>query len=519
MKSFFNLGREGEKELNRNLLLGLLLFAFLLRLPFIFYPEVIRNDGAEYIRHAKLILSGHWTEGKAPPLYPVLIALSHAVIPDWERAGILISILFGTFLVLPVFYLGKDIFDRQVGIISGLVVVVHPFLNSYSGSVLTESTYYFLAAIIVLAGWYAFTRGRIREVIAFGFLVSLAYLTRPEGIGFLIVFCFWILLVSPSGEGRKWTKRVGIILLAIFCVLLLSAPYLIQIRKETGRWGITKKFAISVESTSKEEGPESIAGFTKKKEISLLALVKNPLTVIQKVGVGFFQSLYVFQQAYNPLLFFFALVALIFFGSTPASAKGNLYLFAYFFFFLGLVLPFLWIARRYASQMIPVAIPWGAFGFVHCLRWCSSRFRESSLQKKIPVFLTAVLVVGLYVQGWPTQNRDFRMIQKEAGLWMRDHLPKGQKMMSKMGQESFYAEEAWVRLPEKSYQEILSEARTKGVRYLVIDENIEKDSPGFLEQAKSGELKPLLELKRKNRYMIVFEILESSSLLLQSEGQ
>ncbi len=519
MEPFVNFLGQEKKRLYPNLLLGLLLFAFLLRLPLILYPEVIHNDGAEYIRHAKLILSGNWTGGKAPPLYPALIAFTHTFISDWEKAGILISILFGTFLVLPVFYLGKEIFDEQVGLVSGLMAAVHPFLNSYSGSVLTESTYYFLVATIVLMGWYAFRKGRMKDVILFGFLVSLAYLTRPEGIGFLVVFCFWILFVSPLIEKRIWTKRVGIVLVAIFCFLLLSAPYLMQIRKETGRWGITKKFAISMESSSKEEGPQSIEAFTKKKEISLLSLAKNPLTVLKRIGFGFFKSLYVFQQAYNPVLFFFALVALIFFRSVPVSAKANLYLFAYFFFFLGLVLPFLWVARRYTSQMIPVAIPWAAFGFVHFLRWSSSRLKESSLQKKAPAFLAIVVLLGLYVQGWPTQDRDFRMIQKEVGLWMRDHLPKGQKMMSKMGQESFYAEQAWVRLPEKGYQEILEEARIKGVHYLVIDENIEKDSPGFLEQARSGELKPLLELKRKNRSMIVFEIRGPSSPFSRSEGQ
>ena len=98
------------------------------------------------------------------------------------------------------------------------------------------------------------------------------------------------------------------------------------------------------------------------------------------------------------------------------------------------------------------------------------------------------------------------MIQKEVGLWMRDHLPKGQKMMSKMGQESFYAEQAWVKMPEKSYEEILKEARAKGIRYLVIDESIDKDSPDFLEKSKQGELIPLFEMEKKNRRMVVFEI-------------
>ena len=89
-------------------LLALLVLAFLLRLPLFFFPEVIRSDGAEYVRHAKFFLDGGWAAGKAPPLYPGLIAFAHLVIPDWELAGILVSILFGALLVLPVVSLGKE---------------------------------------------------------------------------------------------------------------------------------------------------------------------------------------------------------------------------------------------------------------------------------------------------------------------------------------------------------------------------------------------------------------------------
>ncbi len=503
--TYFHLWNEKGEGFDRRFLVGLLLFALLLRLPLLLYPEVIHNDGIEYIRHAKLILTGDWTGGKAPPFYPALIAFAHLVVPDWEMAGILVSFIFGFLLVLPVFCLGKEIFNKEVGILSGLMVAVHPYLTSYSGSVLTDSTYYFLVAMIVLAGWYAFERGQTRGVILFSLLTSLAYLTRPEGIGFLMVFCLWILMVNPPDGKRGWTRRLGIVLLALFSFLILSGPYLAQIRKETGRWGITKKFAIVMDSSSQGEGAQSIEGFTQRKEIDLLSLVKNPLIVLRRIGFGFFKSLYVFQQAYNPLLFFFALLALFFIKGIPFSLKKNLYLFAYFFFFLGLVLPFLWIARRYTSYMIPVAIPWAAFGFIHGTRWLSERLKEGVLKKKMTILFTLVLLLGLYIQGWPTQNRNFRMIQKEAGLWMRDHLPKGQKMMSKMGQESFYAEQAWVRMPEKSYEEILEEARTKGVRYLVVDEDIKKDSPGFLEKSKGRELKFLFELKKKDRSMIIFE--------------
>ena len=504
----FNLWGVKGKGLDKRVLIGVLVLAFLIRLPLLFYPEIIHNDSAEYIRHAELILSGNWSGGKAPPLYPSLIASARLLLLDAEQAGIFVSLIFGAFLVLPIFYLGREIFDERVGLVSALIAVFHPFLLLASGSVLTESTYYFLVAATVLWGWYAFRQGRIRDILFFSLFTTLAYLTRPEGIGFLIVFSLWILMARPSDKGRPGIRRIGIGLLAVCCFLLFSAPYLLQIRKETGRWGITKKFAILMESRD-EEGAETLETFTKKKEVHLLTLLRNPLAVAKKVAAGFFESLYKFQQGFHPVLFFLALFGFLLIRRNPFNVKGNLYLFAYFFFFLGLILPFFWITRRYTSQMIPIAIPWAAFGFLKVAGWLSKRIKEGAFQKRFPVFLLIVLLLGLLIQGWITHNRDrnYRMIQKEVGLWMKAHLPKGQKMMSKMGQESFYAGQAWVKLPEKGYGEILGEARSRGVRYLVVDESIEKDSPDFSEKSREGDLKALFELKRRKRSMIVFEIL------------
>ena len=318
VKDLLNFWEEENRRFPGKYLLALLVFAFLLRLPLFFYPEVIRYDGAEYIRHAKLILSGDWTGGKAPPLYPALIAFAHVAVPDWERAGILISFLFGALLVLPVFYLGKEMFGERVGILSGVIVAVHPYLNSYSGSVLTESTYYFLVAMIVLMGWYAFERGRIGWILLFSLLTSLAYLTRPEGIGFLIVFSLWILIVNPSGGKRGWIQKVR------NCFLsrrLFFAPVRSLSRSDPERdrtLGNHQKIRhLRWSLLPVERDSQSIEEFTKKKEIYLLSLVKNPLIVLKKIGLGFFKSLYVFQQAYNPLLFLLALLGLDLFQGNP----------------------------------------------------------------------------------------------------------------------------------------------------------------------------------------------------------
>lgn len=505
-REFFSHFLSGEaKRFEGRFLFALLIFAFLIRIPLLIYPEVIHNDATAYIGHAKRILSGDWSVGKAHPFYPGLIALFHFFTPNEEIAGILVSVIFGALIVLPIFYLGKAIFDEKVGMLSALFATVHPFLYTPSGSVLTESTFHFLLATSVLFGWKTFDKGRFRDILLFSLFTCLSYLTRPEGIGFLLVVGVWILLINPPNERRPWTKRAVIILLTIFSFLVLSFPYLLQLRKETGRWQISKKVSVSIGSSS-EEADVPVEMIRVKKEISFSSLLKSPMSVVKKMGIGFLDSLYKFQQVYTPLVSLLLILGLILNKGKSFSIKGNLYLISYFVYFFGFIHPFFWVTRRYTSHVISVALPWAAFGFIRISDWVDQRFEGGEFRKKFPAIFLIVILIGLFVQGRVIHPREHRFIQKEVGLWMKDHLPKGARLMSPLPQEAFYAERPWVRMPQGSYEEILKEARSKNVRYLAIDEDIEKDSPGFLEKSKQGDLVSVFDLKRKDRRIVVFEI-------------
>jgi len=500
-------GNNGER--NWKILLFTLVIAFGLRLFLVFYPEVIRNDGTEYIRYARQILSGDWTGGKAPPLYPLLIALFHFFTPNDEIAGIWVSVIMGTLVVLPVFYLGKEIFNEKVGIISALFAAVHPFLYTSSGSVLTEATYHFLLATSVLFGWKAFNHGQFYNILFFSLFTTLAYLTRPEAIAFLFIFCVWVLWIHPPQGKRGWKKRGGIILFALFCFLVFASPYLIKIRMETGRWGISQKISVSIGSFQEEEGVPSIDEIRRRREFPLVSLLKDPLTALGKMGIGIFLSIYKFQQGFHPFLFFLAIVGFIFLlkrEKGPSSLKGNLYLMSYLIFFFGFVFPFFWITRRYTSHLITIAIPWAAFGFLMSVEWVHQRLKGVVSQTKFGIILLVLILIGLAVQGRFIHGREFRFIQRDAGLWMKDHLPRKGKIMSSLPQEAFYAERPWTHMPSKSYEVILKEARSQEVRYLMIDEKIEKDSPGFLGKVKKDDLTFIRDFKRKNRNMVIFEV-------------
>lgn len=499
-------GDRGGKS-SKTLLL-ILAVAFGLRLLLVPSPEVIRNDGTEYIRSARQILSGDWSGGKAPPLYPLLIAFFHFVTPNDEMAGIWVSVIFGTLIVLPIFFLGKDIFNEKVGIVGALMGAVHPFLYAFSGSVMTETTYCFFLASATLFGWKTFSDARFLSIILFSLFTTLAYLTRPEAVGFLFIFCNWILWINPPGGRRPWMKRLGISFLALFCFIVFASPYLIQIKRESGKWGISQKVSISPGSLSGDQEIPTIEKMRKTREFPLTTIIKNPLSAIKKIGTGMFISLYKFQQGFHPFLLLLAIGGVIHIlkEKTPCSLKGNFYLMSYLIFFFGFVFPFFLILRRYASQMIPIALPWASVGFWAVIDWI---YKRQSWKVSKRLFMTVsllIILMGLFIQGSLAHNRDFRFIQRDAGLWMKEYLPEKGKIMSSMPQEAFYAEFPWTHMPPKSYEVILREARSQRVRYLVIDEKIEKDSPGFLGKITKDDLTLIRDFKRKERTMVVFEV-------------
>lgn len=464
----------------------------------------------EYIRHPREIRTGNWTAGASGPVYPALIAFAYTFTKNFELAGIWVSVIFGALLVIPVFYLGKEIFNERVGVVSGLVVAVHPFLYTHSGSVLTESTYHFFIATSVLFGWFSLSRGRFYYVLLFSFFTSLSFLTRPEAIGFLFIFSFWVLLFNPLGERRHWMRRIVMILVAMLAFLAFSSPYLIQIRKETGKWSISKKVNVTIGSLSEMKDMVSLDKSPFEREgLPLLSLIKDPFSQLVRVGTGLLKSFYAFQQAFNPILSFFAVIGWIGIirNRSLYSLKPNFYILAYHFFFFGFVFSIFFITKRYSSQMISISIPWAAFGFDMFLEWVRQRWEFGKTPKKMLTILLATFLIALFVQGMMAHIRDQRTIQKEAGLWMKENLPRGVEIMSRWPQEAFYGEMGgWAKIPKGNYEEVLGVARSKGIQYLVLDEDIEKDNPGFCGQIKEKDLILLKDLKTKNQRMAIFKI-------------
>lgn len=480
--------------------------AIITRLSFIISPDVIYNDSIVYIKAAEGILLGKWSETIVPPLYPALVAGGKLLMGDFERAGIMVSLVFGTLLFVPVFYLGRELYNERVGLIAALLAAVQPCLLRYSGAVLTESIYYFMVALSAFLALKAYTTGKALWIVSLSLTIVLAYLTRPEALGFLLVFMGWVLLVRPATGNRSILKRLSIVLLSVLCFIVFSSPYLLVLRKELGRWELSKKAYVTAGTKDADAAKTGLSESRwRPRRISPTALVKDPLSLATLVGRGAIISFYKFQTALNPVLFLLAIWGFTRRKENSCPLSENFLLLSFILFFFCLVFPYFKMSARYSSHMIPIALPWVANGFIAIGESLPRYDRvRTFFRKRIGSVLLAVIIV-LFIQATVEGDREHRQIQKEIGLWLKQYGHHGEKLMSSRVHEAFYAGMELVRYRDDDLQSILDASRSMPVRYVIIDDEMEKSHPDFQEKIEAQGLMPLRSWKQGKGKIWIFE--------------
>lgn len=149
-------------------------------------------------------------------LYAFLIAGMSMLINDREIAATLVSVISGGLLIIPVFYLGKALFNTTTAWLGAILIILSPYLIEFSGWILTESlfTFIFIACFSLTAvllvqggGWYKW--------IFLGILTELAYIAREVGIiVFPIVFIWTLSYLLLTNKRKFWNTIVIIIFLS-----------------------------------------------------------------------------------------------------------------------------------------------------------------------------------------------------------------------------------------------------------------------------------------------------------------
>jgi 4-amino-4-deoxy-L-arabinose transferase-like glycosyltransferase len=163
-----------------------------------------------------------------PPGYFLYVMLGRFInlfIRDANSTYIFISILFSGLAVVAVYYLGKEIFDKKIGIFAAAVALTSPNVWFHGEVALTYIVEAFFSTLIALLCW-RILKGKHKYIWLSVFVLGVAGGIRQD----TVVFLFPLWLFSVKGVPvRKVLASVG--LLGLVCLL-----WFIPMIRMTGGW-------------------------------------------------------------------------------------------------------------------------------------------------------------------------------------------------------------------------------------------------------------------------------------------
>ncbi|MBI3464730.1 MAG: glycosyltransferase family 39 protein [Planctomycetes bacterium] len=210
----------------------LVLAALLPRALMAWKLDVICTDGALYIGLAEALDRGDLQGGLQEMnlnVYPAVLVLMHRLGFSWESGAEVWGVLAASLAVLPLFGWIRRQFNEPVAAVACLLYAVHPKLIGWSPEIIRDPTFWLLFTLALYLTWRAVTEVRLMLFMAAGATITLAALTRVEGLFLIIPLALWTAWrwrALEVGRGRlAWGAVLSVVALPAF-VLLVNVTFL-----------------------------------------------------------------------------------------------------------------------------------------------------------------------------------------------------------------------------------------------------------------------------------------------------
>ncbi len=207
-----------------------------LRFAALRYQPMVTGDGTEYVRFADALRAGRGFRSVFPPGYPLLITLTHLVIPDRVGAAVAVSMLAGISLPAIVWMLARGALGERGALLPALFCALHLELARHSAVTLSESAYVAVlylglaafSAPVVTPGW--------RRAAAGGLALGCAFAIRPEALATILALAGIV-----AGARRRLPARS--VLAAAGACLVVVLACIFWYHQTLGTWTLTPKIA------------------------------------------------------------------------------------------------------------------------------------------------------------------------------------------------------------------------------------------------------------------------------------
>src|SRR3989344_1721893 len=477
------------KRTNLYLLL-VVIIGLLLRVFLALNQQILETDSPDYIVSGVNLIRGNGyvaIENLAnlwfSPLYPLFIGIGSIIFDNLEILSRGISVLFGVLLIPLIYLLYKKLFGNELeALLASSLIAFYPALSYISTVAYADSLYIFLVYAFVLFGYLATKTNKFYYYLISGALIGLAYLTRHEGAGYLILFL--IILVLYNFKKVNAIKLLSFSILTIIAFLLISMPYLIFLHEETGKWALTAKTNVILDA--RKEAIYSLDyekinyGLNEDKTNLEIYSGKSGDVSYDQFFTKDFLSRYLknFKDNLFLLVKIFPLLIISLIGMITRFNRAILYLILIFLYSIFLY-PIFFVDERYLASAIPALAIFFLFGLFDIIKLCNNKLKGFKFpltnNSKLFIitivcilFLFSTLFIGIFLDS-KYQKLDQATEQKVAGLWLKNYDP-GSIVMARKPWVSFYSNGIFVKMPFASYQDTINYACSKNVKYLVIDE-------------------------------------------------
>ncbi len=321
-----------------------------------------------------------YSDAYRPPVYPLTVSFFFSMFGSNEFVARTVSSVFGVLSILVIYFLGKELYGKRIGLLSSLILSSVPTYWFYSSKALVEGMFIFLVTLFLYTFYSSL--GKKKYMIPSGILLGLIFLTKYTG-GVLVVFFVLFILIW-----KRDLLKSKYLYLSLIAALLTIVPWISFNLRVYGT-----PFGSGMFLFGKNLGAGMFANFNL---YYLLALVIETSLFLPFIAIGFYTMFKNKDKNFLPfvLLFLIFIIPLSFF-----EVKRSRYI-------LGL-LPVLTVTAAYSFEQLKKT------------RIRGMRFRRFVL----PLIILLVIVNGaITVYGFENYPRSERFkVIPEAGAYLREN--------------------------------------------------------------------------------------------------
>jgi hypothetical protein len=403
-----------------------------------------RDDNGKPISRSRVL-----QKAEQPPGYPTaLLGMAYLIHGKttlgaiaWMQVGQLVSIVAGCWLVVPIYLLGVNAFERRTGLIAAALATALPTLSEIASDALSDTLFLAIGTSSLALIQFALKQQRGYLWLAAGAVGGAAYLVRPEGL--LCLASGGLMLTGLFYRNRAERKQI---LLAMACLslgyLAVAGPYVATIGKLTNKPSGTK---LVGESRAERAAVPLFAAFDLNNQspriLTGFKLAANESVRAANYGIAFIGLLGAYALRKNRTAFFLLV-----------HASLSFLLLAY----LGYTVEY--VSRRHA---LTIAIIASVFAAAY-LQWLAGNIGRYE-QRNLAIFILIALCASYPFCFKPLHpNREGH---RQAGLWVADHIPQDALFIDPFRWTEFVAGRSYRNFPNEDR----SRKFTEGVVYVLIE--------------------------------------------------